>query len=271
MSTIAAWVTFICGLIPVLSKIFLEKKAFKGEKILYILLGCFMIGGLVVGIKKINEDEVASKETKTELTKANAKLAEIDKKAGKIDTNVSRLAEIKEACENLHPDNISDSDIKHKQNMSQACDEFTEIYKNFSLTEDTTNKKITVYWYIKRNDNLKIKKYLKLMGLNIVSSNNSKNNVSSSNSIWYGSAVNPLQVRATAYTVIASGGKLKMIRRFYNSPQKARTIELAGDNSCKDNNIPPLEVELIKKLPNFPHKKSENETCLESLKNMLTK
>jgi hypothetical protein len=268
MSTLAAWFTFICGIIPVFSKIFLEQKTSGKEKISYLILVFFMILATLAGTKKITDDDNAAKivqkrldDTKTQLTEANEKLTEIDRKAGKIDTTVSKLAEIKSACENLHPNNKKSS-IEEKQNMSQACDEFTKIYEDSNLTQATEKNKITVDWYIKINDDLKIKPYLKSLGLNIVSSKNSIPNVHSSNSIWYGSEVNPLQVKATAYTLIASGGKLRMIRRFYNSPKKARTIELAGDSTCKG---PLLKVESIAKMENFRHKKLENEPCPESL------
>jgi hypothetical protein len=277
MSIIAAIFTWLFGLSPILFNTFSKQKNLSdNEKKLNFLLVFLISVGLLVSIYNIHNDTKTLKDTRNtlentqntlgitrdELAKANTKLDEIGNKAGSIDGNLSAfLVARKSACENLR--NNGKSDPGDMKNIINACDELIKIYRNLNFIQATREKKIKVDWYVKGEDDINIKNYLESLGLT-VDSHDSNKNVSSSNSIWYGSDVDPRLVKATAYTLIASGGKLKMIRRFYSSPKKARTIELAGDNTCTGF---PLKAELIEKMPDFPQKKLENEPCPKSLKN----
>jgi hypothetical protein len=190
-------------------------------------------------------------------------------KDGKKDTETAGFQKnVQSSCNKLD-ENGKNENEDTKNNMIKACLRLSEIFVNSSFQQTNQDEKTKVIWYRKTKDNLGIASFLTPLGLDIELGDNSKKNVSEVNAIWFGKDVNINDVKAVAYTVIASGAELKSIKGFHSNDKKNTLIELGGDDTCKDeyrqkNKLQPIQPILASQIDatnKFEDKKKGNEPC----------
>jgi hypothetical protein len=174
------------------------------------------------------------------------------------------------ACANLSKNDKSN--VGEKQNIADACTELKKSYKELNFIQATREKKIKVEWYVKKKDDQNIPKYLGSLGLDVTTPKNSKENTSTVNSIWYGSQVDLRNVKEIAYTLIATGAKLNMIRSLTReselenpSEHKELVVQVGGDVKCINDTS--VKVEEIKKAKEFPSHQKDG-SCPKSILNL---
>ena len=117
-------------------------------------------------------------------------------------------------------------------------------------------KKITVQYFPKDVDSNIVRTRLENLGFASVAGN-SRNELPT-DSIWFGSEVDPNSVKAVAYTLLGAGVSLKAIRQFNNDNRRESVIQVGGDPDCEDR--PALSAAEIRSASKFP-RQSEVTKC----------
>jgi hypothetical protein len=143
-------------------------------------------------------------------------------------------------------------DINNLRSATQSqLDQSVEADKLIDSLASNINERqsITVQYFPKDVDPNIVRSRLEALGFTLTTPTTEVRNTPT-NAIWFGSNVDIDSVKAVAYTLIAAGVELKMIRQLDNSQGRERVIQVGADASCVDN--PTLTTEGIRNTQQFP-------------------
>jgi predicted RND superfamily exporter protein len=219
LQIVAAFIVLMLGISPYASEI----KDKKDQKVTRRNIGLIILMIIVFGcgVAKIWDDDKSSNENKEQLTNANKELTNINKELTK--TN-NRLEAASLSCKNLQNGNPQ---------SIRACDRLKKVYENTDFEQyKKLTKSVNVEYFSKKSDVGRIKPDVEYLGFNVLQPKKDSTDKKASNAIWYAQDVDLKHIKNIAYTLIATGGDLKLIA--LDTTQEKGTVQIGYDRKRRD-------------------------------------
>jgi hypothetical protein len=191
--------TLVLGIPPLcswLKKIPIVKNVLKDDNVIYILMVLIALAGIV----KVVVDDQTSTTNETSLKQANTKLDQTDIKLKQANTKLDKLGKASLTC---------GSPKNGAAEIGFACERLNKIYEKPKSRKSKIGNPIKVEYFLKEANSGKTPADIRYLGFETKPSEGKNDKVT--NTIWYSPDIDPDDVKDIAYTLIATGIKLKRI------------------------------------------------------------